>query len=66
MNRPMCNTSEKHALIGPTAQQMKLFTGKQTAVVFETMEKNRTLLTVSSHGGVVFVCLSTDVETAIL
>ena len=39
MNRPMCNISEKHALIGPTAQQAKLFTGKQTAVVFETMEK---------------------------
>ena len=28
--------------------------------------KNRTLLVVSSHSGVVFFCLSTDVETAIL
>ena len=62
----MCNTSEKHALIGPNAQRTRLFMGKQIAVFFETMEKNRTLLVVSSHGEVVFVCLSTDVETAIL
>ena len=40
--------------------------GKQIAVFFETKEKNRTLLVVSSHGEVVFVCLSTDVEIAIL
>ena len=55
MNRPMCNTSDKHALIGPNSPMTKLFMGKQTACVFETTEKNRTLLVVLSHGEVAFV-----------
>ena len=63
---PKRNTSEKHALIGPNSQMTKLFMRKQTACVFETTEKNRTLLVVRSHGEVAFVCLSTDVETTIL